>query len=174
MTRQKDDRHPDAPLLEQPLILFLDEIDIHLHPKWQRKVLPVVQKLFPNAQIFVSTHSPFVVGSVQDAWVYKLDDAKTQKTIVGIPSGAGTSYEVLLEEIFDVSEHYDVETQRLLAEMKLARNALLADSNAPDVAFKSLAQQIAVRSEELDGVVATELRQLAKHGRIVTLEPVAL
>ena len=60
---------PDQPLLHQPLILFLDEIDIHLHPKWQRRVLPVVQKLFPNAQIFVSTHSPFVVGSVRDAWV---------------------------------------------------------------------------------------------------------
>jgi energy-coupling factor transporter ATP-binding protein EcfA2 len=165
--------NPDVPLLEQPLILFLDEIDIHLHPKWQRKVLPVVQKLFPNAQIFVSTHSPFVVGSVQDAWVYKLDDAKTKQTIEGIPSGAGTSYEVLLEEIFDVSEHYDVETQRLLAEMKTARNALLADKSVSPHAFKTIAQTLAARSEELDGIVATELRQLAKHGRTITLDPVA-
>jgi energy-coupling factor transporter ATP-binding protein EcfA2 len=163
--------NPDAPLLEQPLILFLDEIDIHLHPKWQRKVLPVVQKLFPNAQIFVSTHSPFVVGSVQDAWVYKLDDAKTQTAIEGIPSGAGTSYEVLLEEIFDVSEHYDVETQRLLAEMKSARNALLADKTTSPDAFKAIAHTLAARSEELDGVVATELRQLAMHGRVITLDP---
>jgi predicted ATP-binding protein involved in virulence len=56
----------------QPLILLLDEVDIHLHPKWQRLILPAVQKLLPNAQIFASTHSPFVVGSVKDAWIYRL------------------------------------------------------------------------------------------------------
>ncbi len=62
----------DSPIFEKNLILFLDEIEVHLHPAWQRKVLPVVQKLFKNSQIFVSTHSPFVVNSVDDAWVYKL------------------------------------------------------------------------------------------------------
>jgi predicted ATP-binding protein involved in virulence len=68
------DRMPtadDNSLLERHFILFLDEIDIHLHPAWQRQILPVIQKLFPNVQIFVSTHSPFVVGSVSDAFVYK-------------------------------------------------------------------------------------------------------
>lgn len=59
-------------LLARPFVLFLDEIEIHLHPAWQRKILPAVQSLFPNAQIFLSTHSPFVVGSVSDAWVYPL------------------------------------------------------------------------------------------------------
>jgi ABC-type multidrug transport system ATPase subunit len=156
-----------VPLLEQPLILFLDEIDIHLHPKWQRKVLPVVQKLFPNAQIFVSTHSPFVVGSVQDAWVYKLDDAKTNKRIEAIPSGAGTSYEVLLEDVFGIVEHFDVDTQRLLLELRLRRNHLLKDPSCSDVEFKQTAQQLAERSEELNRIVALELRQLAKAGRMI-------
>ena len=62
-----------CPIIEKNLILFLDEIEVHLHPAWQRKVLPVVQKLFKNSQIFISTHSPFVVNSVDDAWVYKLE-----------------------------------------------------------------------------------------------------
>jgi predicted ATP-binding protein involved in virulence len=62
----------DTPALERNFILFLDEIEVHLHPDWQRKILPAIQFLFPNAQIFISTHSPFVVGSVDDAWVYKL------------------------------------------------------------------------------------------------------
>jgi len=60
----------------QPIILFLDEVDIHLHPKWQRRILPAIQRLLPNAQVFVSTHSPFVVGSVEDAWVYRLPGAR--------------------------------------------------------------------------------------------------
>ncbi|MCK5522118.1 MAG: AAA family ATPase [Thiomargarita sp.] len=61
----------DCRILERRFILFLDEIEIHLHPIWQRKILPVIQKLFPNAQIFVSSHSPFIVASVSDAYVYK-------------------------------------------------------------------------------------------------------
>jgi predicted ATP-binding protein involved in virulence len=40
----------DRNVLERNFILFLDEIDIHLHPAWQRKILPVIQKIFPNAQ----------------------------------------------------------------------------------------------------------------------------
>ena len=54
---------------ERNFILFLDEIEVHLHPAWQRKILPVVQKFFKNAQIVISTHSPFVVGSVDGAWI---------------------------------------------------------------------------------------------------------
>ncbi len=61
-------------LFSQPIILLLDEVDIHLHPKWQRRVLPAIQTLLPNAQIFASTHSPIVMGSVEDAWIYRLPD----------------------------------------------------------------------------------------------------
>jgi len=187
----------DRPVTDQPLILFLDEVDIHLHPKWQRKILPVIQKLFRNAQIFVSTHSPFVVGSVQDAWVYKLDapgetiaeenhltshvaeetpnyvatsiSSIPIKHVKAIPSGAGTSYEVLLEEIFEISEHFDVDSQKLLAQMKLERDLLLSTPSTSTDTFIEIATKLASRSEELDGIVALELRQLAKHGRCITL-----
>lgn len=184
------------PVTDQPLILFLDEVDIHLHPKWQRKILPVIQNLFRNAQIFVSTHSPFVVGSVQDAWVYKLDapgeTAPLQqqplhvaeestpynalpgyphpvKCVPALPSGAGTSYEVLLEEIFEISEHYDIDSQKLLAQLKQERDKLLTTPDVPADQFIELASTLAARSEELDGIVALELRQLAKHGRRISL-----
>ena len=60
--------------LDKHFILILDEIDIHLHPKAQRRILPALQSLFPNAEIFCTTHSPFVVNSVSDAWVYELSE----------------------------------------------------------------------------------------------------
>lgn len=87
------DRIPnDSLFLERHFILFLDEIDIHLHPAWQRQILPVIQKLFPNAQIFVSTHSPFVVGSVSDAYVYKFKLEKGVSRLDSIEdSKAGSS-----------------------------------------------------------------------------------
>jgi len=104
----------ECPLLERHFLLFLDEIDIHLHPAWQRKILPVIQKLFPNAQMFVSTHSPFVVGSVSDAYVYSF---KLQENGVSIlekveESKAGNSYSLILEDVFGVEESFDEETER--------------------------------------------------------------
>lgn len=54
---------PDEnPLLASGIIL-IDEIDLHLHPKWQREVLPQLRMVFPNCQFFITTHSPFVLSS---------------------------------------------------------------------------------------------------------------
>lgn len=90
-------------VFSQPVILLLDEVDIHLHPKWQQKVLPAIQTLLPNAQIFATTHSPFVVGSVQDAWVYCLPaPGQGNGVIEGIPSGADKSYRLIPDEIFNI------------------------------------------------------------------------
>lgn len=54
----------DTPVFERQIILLLDEIGVYLDLSSQRRVLPVVQGLFPNAQIFATTNSPFVVNSV--------------------------------------------------------------------------------------------------------------
>lgn len=60
----------DLPIFKREF--FLDEMEVHLHPSWQRKILPVVQKLFKNAQIFIATHSPFIVNFVDGAYVHEL------------------------------------------------------------------------------------------------------
>jgi len=92
-------------LLECHFILFLDEIDIHLHPAWQRQILPVIQKLFPNAQIFVPTHSPFVVGSISDAYVYKFKLTNGVSYLDSIEeSKAGSSVLLVLDDVFDIEE----------------------------------------------------------------------
>lgn len=51
--------------LDAPGILLIDEIELHLHPRWQQTVIPNLQKAFPNTQIIVSTHSPQVVTTVE-------------------------------------------------------------------------------------------------------------
>ena len=48
----------DSPSAEQPAILLIDEIENHLHPTWQRRVIPALLKHFPSLQIFATTHSP--------------------------------------------------------------------------------------------------------------------
>lgn len=56
------------PTLANPLqregVIVVDEIDLHLHPQWQRDVLPMLKRTFPNCQFLVSTHSPFVLANV--------------------------------------------------------------------------------------------------------------
>ncbi|MBP3556336.1 MAG: AAA family ATPase [Thermoguttaceae bacterium] len=51
-------------LAQTPGIVLIDEIDLHLHPAWQQRILPILQEIFPKIQFIVSTHSPQVVSSV--------------------------------------------------------------------------------------------------------------
>lgn len=50
--------------IETPGILIVDEVDMHLHPRWQQQVLELLQRAFPALQIIVSTHSPHVLSTV--------------------------------------------------------------------------------------------------------------
>ena len=57
---------------KKPAILLIDEIENHLHPTWQRRVIPALQKHFPGLQIFATTHSPFVVAGLKTGQVHLL------------------------------------------------------------------------------------------------------
>ena len=56
------ERYPESenPLTE-PAVVLIDEIDLHLHPKWQRNLIDYLSDLFPNTQFIVTTHSPLIV-----------------------------------------------------------------------------------------------------------------
>ena len=57
---------------QRPALLLIDEIENHLHPTWQRRVIPALQKHFPKVQIFATTHSPFVVAGLKKGQVHLL------------------------------------------------------------------------------------------------------
>jgi len=57
----------------------IDEIDLHLHPKWQAKAISVLQKLLPNVQFFITTHSPTVVANFDNGSLYVIDEGKVIK-----------------------------------------------------------------------------------------------
>jgi predicted ATP-binding protein involved in virulence len=62
------DRYPDSenPLAE-PAVVLVDEIDLHLHPKWQRTIMSFLTERFPNVQFIVTAHSPLVVQAARNA-----------------------------------------------------------------------------------------------------------
>ncbi len=57
---------------KKPAILLIDEIENHLHPTWQRRVIPALLDHFPGLQIFATTHSPFVVAGLKAGQVHLL------------------------------------------------------------------------------------------------------
>ena len=57
---------------KKPAILLIDEIENHLHPTWQRRVIPALLKHFPRLQIFATTHSPFMVAGLKAGQVHLL------------------------------------------------------------------------------------------------------
>lgn len=61
---------PEDP--DQSFLVLVDEVENHLHPSMQRSILPNLVSAFPNAQFIVTTHSPLVVNSVENAFVYAL------------------------------------------------------------------------------------------------------
>jgi len=61
-------------ILETPGIVLIDEIDLHLHPNWQRKIINNLRTSFPLIQFMVTTHSPTIVQSLQPGEVINLND----------------------------------------------------------------------------------------------------
>lgn len=60
-------------------VVLIDEIELHMHPSWQRKILPVLSETFPNVQFIITTHSPQVLGEVDGRFnLFMLADASQQ------------------------------------------------------------------------------------------------
>src|SRR5271157_3467329 len=55
---------PGDDVLASEAILSIDEVDLHLHPSWQQRVIPDLRRTFPNTQLILTTHSPQVATTV--------------------------------------------------------------------------------------------------------------
>lgn len=60
--------------LQAPGILLIDEIELHLHPRWQQRIIPSLRSIFPNTQLVVTTHSPQVLTTVEKEKILILRD----------------------------------------------------------------------------------------------------
>lgn len=66
----------DDPLRDGEATILIDEIDLHLHPKWQRTIIEHLTKVFPRCQFIATTHSPQVVAAVEPEEVLLLTDGE--------------------------------------------------------------------------------------------------
>lgn len=63
--------HSENPLEEEAVIL-IDELDLHLHPKWQKTIVTDLKRTFPNCQFIISTHSPFIIQALSASELYDI------------------------------------------------------------------------------------------------------
>jgi predicted ATP-binding protein involved in virulence len=85
-------------LLETKGIVLIDELDLHLHPEWQRKIINVLKITFPNIQFIASTHSPFLIQETGPDQLIILGNSKIEQ----ISSGNNLSIEDIAEELQNV------------------------------------------------------------------------
>lgn len=85
LTRRLAIANPDLenPIAEGTALILIDEIELHLHPKWQRDVLQRLRETFKSCQFVVTTHSPLVLGEVPARCVRFLEfvDGKVSVTV---------------------------------------------------------------------------------------------
>ncbi len=96
------------PGLEDPLagtgVVLIDEIELHLHPNWQRKIIPALTRTFPNCQFIITTHSPQVISHVKPQGIYMLKKADSGVIAQRPESSYGRDSNQILEDIMDDTE----------------------------------------------------------------------
>jgi WD40 repeat protein len=99
-------------------LVLIDELDAHMHPRWQQVLVNRLKKAFPNVQFVACTHSPLIVGGLSACEVerFKLKDRKVVKVAFDADMTLGRTDQVLTGELFGLVTTLDSETQALIAE----------------------------------------------------------
>ncbi|MCF6365977.1 MAG: AAA family ATPase [Bacteroidales bacterium] len=131
-------------------IVLIDEIDLHLHPSWQRKIIPALTKTFPNIQFFITTHSPQVLSNVKHDNIIVIEDFKIKKDIAHT---LGRDTNSILYNIFNeekrpeeykqkINSIYELVDNDKITEAKKELDILKQDMGEDDVEINRIQMQI--------------------------------
>lgn len=117
LTRRLAQANPelDDPAAEAEAVVLIDEIDLHLHPKWQRQIVHNLRSAFQRCQFIVTTHSPQVIGEVEHDRIQIIADS----CVYSPTHSYGVDSSRVLEEIMD-AEPRSKEVNDLLSETSRA------------------------------------------------------
>jgi AAA domain, putative AbiEii toxin, Type IV TA system/AAA ATPase domain len=132
--------HLDEPNLEAEAVVLIDEIDLHLHPSWQRKIVGLLTSSFPKCQFIATTHSPQIIGEVAHDRIQILDPEAKPKGVYKPTHSRGVDSSRVLREVMDTPAR-DAESEALFSRLAAA---------VDNVQF-SIAHSIIQQLEELLG-----------------------
>lgn len=118
------------PGLRKPLqgkgIVLIDEIELHLHPRWQREIIPSLTKTFPGCQFIMTTHSPQIISDVRPENVFILD-----RESVCHPEGSlGRDSNRILEDIMGTTERPHQVQEKLTQLFRLIDDGKLTEAKS--------------------------------------------
>lgn len=108
-------------------IVLIDEVETHLHLELQKMIMPFLTKVFPNIQFIITTHSPFVLNSLDNAVAFDLEHRETINELTQY------SYETLAEGYFGVSSDSSYMQMQLERLESLLQKESLTDSDKYDI-----------------------------------------
>lgn len=150
----------DSVLSETTGVVVIDELDMHLHPAWQRRLPGVLKKSFPKVQFIAASHSPQIIGELSPSEVWLMRGAK----VLGHPDRSlGLSSSEVLEELMDATaRNAGVATQ-----LDSVRSALDADkiSNAKRL-LESLCAEVGDIPEVLELKASIDSLQWLEDGDV--------
>lgn len=138
---------------ESPGVVLIDEIDLHLHPRWQQLVIKGLVEAFPNIQFIMSTHSPQVLTTLREENILKLRWENSRLEFEPLPSTEGAEAGRLLTAVMGVSERPPSEVSAFVEALDLYRKFLRSDQSDTPAALKAL-QMMQTLSPD-DPVLAT-------------------
>lgn len=130
-------------------IVIIDEIEAHLHLSLQKKILKFLTDFFPNIQFIVSSHSPFVLNSVENAIVYDLE------TFTLLEDLSAYSYKSILEGYFGIDQYSNITKKNVERYKHLSQHHGLSQSEKLE--FEELKQGFKNVSDKLSEEVKLEL-----------------
>ena len=95
-------------------IVIIDELENHLHIGLQKSILPFLTEFFPKIQFIISTHSPFVLNSIENAVIFDLEKKQRVEDLSGL------AYEGIVEGYFDINQYSEVIKEKLEKYRKFA------------------------------------------------------
>jgi nucleoside phosphorylase/predicted ATPase len=134
-------------------IALIDEVDAHLHPSWQRRILPDLARIFPNLQIIATTHSSMVAGSVDSKQIRILKRKNGNVELVTDPPviEGWRADQILTSVLFDLPTTRSLETETLFNEYA----ALLREKGLDNPEVRQLGARVA-KSFGLEGEGAVD------------------
>ena len=148
-------------LTDKPGVLIIDEIDAHLHPSWQRRIIPTLTERFPKLQIFCSTHSPLMLAGLKAGQVQLLRRDEDGRVTVSRNERdlAGWTADEILRHFLDLPEPSDLGSAtrfQRLAELRM--KASLSDEESEEM--EELRHS--VRDDLLKGPAQAQIERFAE------------
>ena len=121
------EHYPESPNpLSEPGIVLIDNIDLHLHPRWQRRVMENLSNCFPAIQFVATAHSPLIVQAAEDAVIAVLRK-ENEQVLIEMHSESVNAWradQILASDLFDIPTR-----SRTVRKLSRERDELLEKSN---------------------------------------------